>query len=29
MPQLIDLTNQRFDKLLVLEKAASRNKHVY
>ena len=29
MATLIDLTGQKFDKLLVLEKAPSRNKHVY
>ena len=29
MPKLIDLTGQRFDKLIVLEKAESRNRHVY
>lgn len=29
MPNLIDLTGQRFDKLVVLEKAPSRKRHVY
>lgn len=29
MPKLIDLTGQKIDKLLVLEKAPSRAKHVY
>lgn len=29
MPKLIDLTGQRFDKLLVLEKAPSQKRHVY
>lgn len=29
MAKLIDLTNQKFDKLLVLEKAKSRNRHVF
>lgn len=29
MAKLIDLTNKKFDKLLVLEKAESRNRHTY
>lgn len=29
MAKLIDLTGQKFDKILILEKAPSRNRHVY
>ena len=29
MAKLIDLTGQRFDKLIVLEKAPSRKRHTY
>ena len=29
MPKLIDLTGKKFDKLMVIEKAPSRKRHVY